>query len=149
MKRFTIGRIGFALLATGAICLSQVAGSSASGNDRPPLPAGCSFNQATGVLTCVSTTTSTSRIGPFTTNGFVAGSTTFGGFSGAQVCTAIGFRFEATLVHPVNVFLDVTTATTTTTKRHGLRGSVFHTSTSTSQSLRVFIGDGGQLGCSL
>lgn len=56
---------------------------------RPPVPAGCNFDQATGVETCVTTTSSISTIGPF--SGHFAGNDTFDGFTITQICDAVEY----------------------------------------------------------
>ena len=38
------------------------------------------------MLTCVTTTSTTTTVGPFTTDGNVSTSDTFGGFTGLQIC---------------------------------------------------------------
>lgn len=116
--------------------------------DGPPVPAGCTFNQATGVLSCVTSSSTTTTVGPFTTNGFVAASTTFGRFTGAQICTAeLGGSYAKILL--TGALLTETVTTTTTTLQHGLHGKVFDTSTSTSTSLtNVIFGPGDGMACS-
>ena len=98
-------------------------------------PAGCSFNQATGVLTCSVVSQTTVTDGPFTTTDFVPPSTLFGDFTGTQICD---FRSGAsswigTSLDDVTITGVVTT--TTTTQRHGLHGKVFATSSFTSSSI--------------
>jgi len=117
------------LVAVGALSVVGVVPALAGG---PKVPTGCSFNQ--GVLTCVSSTSTQNTIGPLSTKQ-VPMSTTFDGFTGVQICdTAFGaapYDFIAML----NVSLVEAVMTTTTTEAHGLHGSVFDTSTSTSTSL--------------
>ena len=135
-----IRRVLVALAAAGALL---VIGAVPALADGPPVPPGCSFDQATGVLTCVSTTTTTSTAGPFTTNGPVPASTTFGGFTGTQLCALI--PAGAIRVTLTNLVLVESVTATTTTEQHGLHGEVFDTSTSTSAVLTGL--GGGSLSC--
>ena len=123
---------GVSMFATGAVP------AFAAG---PPVPAGCAFDQATGVLTCITTTTSATTAGPFT--GGVIGNFTVGGFTAAQICAAAGMPDDEASY--IDLTLTETVATTTTTERHGLHGKVFHTSTSTAGP--SLSGVQGQLSC--
>jgi hypothetical protein len=128
-------RHGFAVLAIAAGAFA-VTGAAPAFADAPPVPPGCSFDQATGVETCVTTTTTTSTAGPFYTTGFVPATTTFGGVTGQQICDLYegnGTPWE--YIRLSGLSLKETVTTTTTTERHGLNGKVFDTSTSTSTSL--------------
>jgi hypothetical protein len=132
------------LVALGVVAASWVVGAAPAFAEGPPVPAGCSFDQANGVLYCTTTTTRTVTEGPFTTT-FVPVSTVFGDFTGLEICEAafgpppypppvtwefIGFMF--------NVFVTGTVSTATTTQTHGLHGKVFATSsTSTFNALSV------------
>ena len=129
-----------ALAAAGALL---VIGAAPALADGPPVPPGCSFDQATGVLTCVSTTTTTSTAGPYSTDGPVPATTTFGGFTGTQLCALI--PSGAITVSLSNLVLLESVTATTTTEQHGLHGKVFDTSTSTSAVLTGL--RGGSLSC--
>jgi hypothetical protein len=121
-----IRRVLLTVMATGALLGAGAAPAFAAG---PRVPAGCSFDQATGVLTCVSTTTSDSTLGPFTSGGWVPAAETYGGFSGTQVCGGLGIR-NTVQWGLDNLVFRVAVKTTTTTERHGLNGEVFSTVTS-------------------
>lgn len=127
-------RHGFAILAAAAGA-SLVMGAAPAFADGRPVPSGCSFDRAIGVLTCVTTTTATSTVGPITTNGWVDASTTFGGFTGVEICDVGAFRESWKLIAMRGISLVETVSTTTTIERHGLHGKVFDTSTSTSTTL--------------
>ena len=117
------------LAMTGALLAAGAVPAFAGG---PPVPPGCSFDQATGVLTCVTATTTASTIGPITTNGMVPADSTFDGFTGVQICIdGLGVPAGPSFVQFSDLVLGVTIATTTTTEQHGLHGKVFDTSTST------------------
>jgi hypothetical protein len=121
-------RVLVPLVVAGA---SLVIGTTPAFAAGPPVPAGCTFDQAIGVLTCVATTTSNTTV-PVNA-GFVYPPATVDGFTVQQVCDAIfGPTGTATGLDFVNVTLDVSVATTTTTERHGLAGKLFDTSTATS-----------------
>jgi hypothetical protein len=138
------------LVALGVVAASWVLGTAPAVAAGPPVPTGCSFDQANGVLTCTTTTTTTVTEGPFTTNA-VPLSTVFGDFTGLEICLAafgpppypppvtwefVGFMFD--------VFVTGTVTTATTTQTHGLQGKVFaSSSTSSSEALSV----SGLLGC--
>jgi hypothetical protein len=133
------------LAAAGALLVISAAPAFAAG---PPVPAGCSFDQATGVLTCVTTTASTSIIGPFTTNGYVVARTTFGGVTGTQICQNVYGHAER-FINLADVSLDITVTTTRTTEEHGLNGKVFDTSTSALTRLDSVVRTAGAVGCNL
>jgi hypothetical protein len=111
---------------------SLVIGATPALASGPKVPPGCSFDQATGVLTCATTTTTTSTAGPFSTNGPVPASTTFGGFTGTQICDFVFGGGNPGTVVLTGVTLSESITATTTTEQHGLRGKVFDTSSSTS-----------------
>ncbi len=113
----------------------------------PPAPPGCTFDQTTGVLTCRTTTTTTSTIGPFSTNDFVPLNTTFDGVTGQQMIQATFDDTPCIAIFLNDATFDATFTTTTTTERHGLEGHVFDTSTST--SLTSLIDDSPGVGCQL
>jgi hypothetical protein len=124
-------RFGLAVAAAAA-GVSLVAGAAPAFASGPPVPAGCTFDQAIGVETCVTATTgTTSTVGPFTTND-VPVSTTFAGVTGAQLCDLIVPGLSLTGIRLAGLTFDETTTTTTTIERHGLNGKVFDTSTTTS-----------------
>ena len=123
-----------ALVAAGA-CSFGIGVSPAFAAGQP-VPPGCSFDQATGVLTCVTTTTSTAVTGPWGTNALLPASTVIGGFTGTEICdVGLGLSLNWTTIQLFNYSFDVTTTTTTTTERHGRHGKVFSTSTSSSTTL--------------
>jgi len=138
-------RIGLAAVAAaaGAALVMGAAPAFASG---PPVPAGCTFDQATGVETCVTTTSTSTNIWINTDGDLIPASTrVYDGITGAQICTELGYGSGASEVGFYNaVFVDTTT-TTTTSERHGLNGRVFNTSTSASQSFTGVVS--GSLGC--
>jgi hypothetical protein len=96
----------------------------------------CTFDQ--GVKTCVTTTTKTITAGPFTCSieGGInnCGTTTFGGFTVEQICQFV-VGVPDTVVTFDGMTLTGTVTTMTTTKRHGMNGNVFNTSTSTTRTL--------------
>ena len=125
------------LVAFGAVAASSVLGVAPAFAAGPPVPSGCSFNH--GVLSCTTTTTSTGTEGPFNTQGaFVPASTVFGDYTGSQICIATygaepfgGYYIKLLLD---NTYVAGTVTTTTTSQNHGLHGTVFATSSSTSLS---------------
>jgi hypothetical protein len=121
-----IRRVLVALAVAGGLLVAGAAPALAAG---PPVPAGCTFDQSDGVLTCVTTTTGSGVIGPFNTNGQVPDYITFDGFTGAQICGAIGVN-GAAQDNFTNLTVEAIVTTTTTTERHGLNGRVFYTSAS-------------------
>jgi hypothetical protein len=139
----SIRHVVAALTVAGA----SLAGAAPALADGPPVPPGCSFDQATGVLTCVTTTTTVSTVGPLTTGGDP--SSTYGGVSGTQICDFYyGVSAPWTSISMTDVSLSETVTTTTTTERHGLHGKVFDTSTSTSTSLTgLVLPAGSNLNC--
>lgn len=118
------------VLGSAAVCMA--ASVTSAGASGLPTPAECSFHR--GVETCTSTAEDTVIIGPFTTDGYVYTTTTFGGVTGEQIC--LSFYGEDTPFRNAlllsNALLTVETATTTTTRRHGVHGHVFSIATSTS-----------------
>jgi hypothetical protein len=130
-------------VAGGLLVAGAAPAFAASG---PSLPAGCTFDQATGVETCVTTAAVTGTFGPFATPGAdangssgapVPGSDTFGGATGTQICdTYDNSSYPWGGVYMFGVSFTGTVTTTTTTVRHGLNGKVFDTSTSQSASLK-------------
>lgn len=99
----------------------------------PPVPAGCTFDQSDGVLTCVTATSTTNvTVGPVESASIMS-PTTVGPFTITQLCD---FHFMTSQIYTSAEFFDLTVTgtvtTTTTTERHGLAGKVFNTSTSTS-----------------
>jgi hypothetical protein len=132
-------RHGFALLAATA-GVSLIMGAAPAFAAGPPVPAGCTFDQSDGVLTCVTSTTATMTAGPFSTPSYpalVSISVSVGGFTGLQICDALSspaiawgrYAFSGTFTETV------TTTTTTEQHGHGLHSKVFATSTTTSATL--------------
>jgi hypothetical protein len=133
---------GVVVAVTAAGALLAGGATPAFAASAPKVPAGCSFDQAVGVLTCTSTTTT--QIGPMTTADQGLGAagvypggtyywnsanTTISGFAPAQICK----MFTGHLPTVFGLYLVVVDiVTTTTTERHGLQGRVFETSSSTS-----------------
>ena len=148
MKANVQVRYGLAALAiAGGALAASAAPALAAG---PPVPPGCSFDQATGVETCVTTTTTTTTYGPVSTSG--SASTTVGGVTGQQICTVAAGPGNYTSFNLSNIVLNETVTTTTTTQRHGLNGKVFSTSTATSttlNSLQPGPGNGSGIGCGI
>jgi hypothetical protein len=122
------------LLLAGVIVIGT--GTMRAFAEGPPVPAGCTFDQANGVLTCLATTTTTSNLGPFSTKGrTVPSSETFGGFTGVEICAYFyGGGGAATGIEFWLLTLTETTTTTTRTERHGLQGRVLDTSSVTTSS---------------
>jgi hypothetical protein len=114
----------------------------------PPVPPGCTFDQATGVETCVTTTAVTGTFGPFSTpsTGDDPTSDTFDGATGLQLCDAEFGALPWAVIGMNSVSFTGTVTTTTTTERHGLNGEVFDTSTSKSASVNSLSAD-AQIGC--
>lgn len=112
-----------ALAIVGGLVLG-VAGTAAA---DPKVPDGCTF--AKGVLSCVTTSSSSKTLGPISTTDYVTPSTTFGGVTAQQICD---FQFpppgQRTGVKFTDLTLDVIVTTTTTSERHGLNGKVFNSS---------------------
>jgi hypothetical protein len=140
-------------VAGGLLVAGAAPAFAASG---PSLPAGCTFDQATGVETCVTSTSVTGTFGPFTTpgahsGGVVPGSDTFDGATGTQICDVyFGDSYTWSVVQFIAVSWVGTVTTTTTTERHGLNGKVFDTSTSQSASVNSVDSvnaDGSNVGC--
>ena len=138
------------MVALGVIAASCVVGASPALAAPKGLPAGCSLNKTTGVLTCSTTTTTKVSEGPFNTPGafistseivegtLVPGSTVFGDFTGTQICMFENTGTQVTTgvwTALTNVVVNGVITTTTTTQRHGLNGKIFATSTSTSSSI--------------
>jgi hypothetical protein len=123
-------RVLVPLVVAGASLVIGAAPALAAG---PPVPTGCTFDKATGVLTCVTTTTSNTTV-LANTGGFVSPPATVDGFTVQQVCDGLvaGPSGSAILLDLVNFTLDVKVTTTTRTERNGLAGKVFDTSTATS-----------------
>lgn len=101
--------------------------------EGPPVASNCTFDQATGVQTCVTTTAPiTTTYGPFTTQGSVPVNTVFGVYTGKELCQLVYGTTPWLSISLSNVSYKVTTTTTTTTENHGLRGSVFSSSSTIS-----------------
>jgi hypothetical protein len=147
------------LVALGVMAASCVVGASPvlAAAKGPQVPAGCSLNKTTGVLTCSTTTTTKVSEGPFNTlgasigtSGIVEGtvvstSTAFGDFTGTQICMFENTATQVTTrvwteVALTNVVVNGVITTTGTTQRHGLNGKVFATSTSTSLAITSLTG---------
>lgn len=125
------------LVALGVVTASWVLGAAPAFASGPPVPAGCSFGQPPGVLSCSVSTNQTLTGGPFTTDE-VSASTVFGDFTGTQICTEVdGLPSQGvyTFIVMNNVTVTGVVTTTTTTQSHGLHGKVFGTSSSTSSSV--------------
>ena len=141
-----MGILRCGVLALGVVAGSLVVGAApALAAKGPPVPAGCSFNQATGVLTCVTGTTKTVSEGPFTTSGNLPATSKFGDFTGLQICSYFYPTTVATTVGLLNVPLKGTVTTTVTSESHGLGGKVFASSTSTSSTLTTITA--GEITC--
>jgi hypothetical protein len=108
----------------GALLIGGAAPALAEG---PRVPPGCSFGH--GVLTCVTTRTTTTTVGPFETDGQFPASTTFAGLTGTQICDGFFHVPNAVLIDMDAYSFRKTVVTTTTTMRHGLSGRVFSTVT--------------------
>jgi hypothetical protein len=139
-----IRHILVAMTVAGALLVAGAAPALAWGG--PPVPPGCTFDQATGVLTCTTTTTSTITAGPFNcTVATCEPPATFGGFTTDQIC-----QFNGTPASAATVFIDVTlietVTTTTTTEQHGLNGKIFNTSTSSGPPTLVSVGGDPECG---
>lgn len=144
----TVRRIVIALTVVGGSLVFASTTALAAGG--PKVPAGCSFDKAQGVLTCVTAATTTSQLGPETTAGlWVPASTTFDGISGTQICMAvfggIPGSSPATIEMQGSTYLTVATTVTTTTERSGMHGPVLSTSTSSATSLVGAVS--GSMGC--
>jgi hypothetical protein len=106
--------------------------------DGPPVPAGCTFDQANGVRTCVVTTTTTKNLGPFDSKGVVPSSTVFGGFTGEEICVFLyGPGSGPNTIQFSFLTLTATATVTTTTEGYGLAGKVFDTSSVTTNSTLI------------
>ena len=145
------------LVALGVMAASCVVAAAPVLAAPKGLPAGCSLNKTTGVLTCSTTTKTKVSEGPFntpgasvSTSGLVEGtlvpvSTAFGDFTGNQICMFENTATQVTTrvwteVALTNVVVNAVITTTSTTQRHGLNGKVFATSTSTSLSITSLTG---------
>ena len=106
----------------------------------PRVPPGCSFGH--GVLTCVTTTTRTVNVGPFTTDGQIGASETFGGLTGEQICEGFFHIPDAVAVEFTELSFTKNVVRTTTTKRHGLHGRVFSTRTTSTATFGSRTGGG-------
>jgi hypothetical protein len=127
------------LVALGVVAASWVVGAAPAFATGPPVPAGCSFNQTTGVLTCTTTRTTSVTEGPFNTQ-FAVVDDVFGDYTGMQICiAALGNPPSPpwNILILDNVFVTDTLTTTTTTQNHGLHGKVFATSSTSSSALSV------------
>lgn len=125
-------RVRRVVLALGAVTASAVLTAAPAFAGGPPVPAGCTFDQTDGVLSCITgSSTTTTTEGPFTTDGGVPVSTTFAGVTGLQLCDVSGTE-NWTGIGLDDVSFTETVTTTTTTQRHGLHGKLFSTSTTTS-----------------
>jgi hypothetical protein len=138
-----------ALAVAGGLLVAGAAPAFASG---PPVPPGCTFDQSDGVLTCVSTTTNATSVGPLSTSGAVTPPATVDGLTVQQICVAVfGTSFGTfTDTALTNITFDVTVTATTTTERHGLNGKIFDTSTSASSAITGYqYQAGGSAACGL
>ncbi len=129
---------------------SAVLTSTSAWAAGPKVPAGCSFDQSAGILSCTTTSTTTSQLGPETSDGqFVPASTLFDGVTGAQICDAafagIFSGIPASIEMSGSTYLDVAVTVTTTTQRYGLHGRTFATSTVTSSTFTGIVA--GSMGC--
>ena len=131
-------RHGLAVLGVaGAVLIGGAAPALAGG---PRVPQGCSFGH--GVLTCVATTTRTTTVGPFTTDGQIGASETFGGLTGTQICEGFFHIPDAVVIDMDAYSFKKNVVTTTTTKRHGLHGRVFSTVTTSRAAYGGLVGGG-------
>jgi hypothetical protein len=120
-------RHGLAVLGiAGSLLISGAAPAMAGG---PRVPPGCSFGH--GVLTCVTTRTTTTTVGPFTTDGQIGATETFGGLTGEEICEGFFHIPDAVAVEFTELSFTKNVVTATTTRRHGLSGRVFSTVTTT------------------
>jgi hypothetical protein len=131
-------RHGLAVLAlAGSLLIAGAAPALAGG---PPVPAGCSFGH--GVLTCVTSTTTTSTVGPFTTDGQIGATEMFGSLTGEEICEGFFGLPDAVAVEFTELSFTESVATTTTTRRHGLGGPVFATETTSDATFVARTGGG-------
>lgn len=129
-----------AFAAAGALLAAGAVPAFAAG---PPVPAGCTFDQSDGVLTCVTATSTTDvTVGPVE-SASITSPTTVGPFTITQFCD---FADQTSQIYTHAQFFELTVTgtvtTTTSTERHGLAGEVFNTSTSTS-SVVTAVSDAG------
>jgi hypothetical protein len=125
------------LSLAGALLVGGAAPAVAGG---PRVSTGCSFGH--GVLTCVTTSTTTATVGPFTTDGQIGASETFGGLTGEQICEGFFHIPDAVAIDMDAYSFKKNVVTTTTTKRHGLNGKVFSTRTTSTATYAGLVGGG-------
>ncbi|WP_432483621.1 hypothetical protein [Kineococcus esterisolvens] len=129
-----------ALAAGGVLALGATPASAA-----PPAPPGCTFNETPGALTCTTTSTETTRFGPYTTADLVPAETVFGPLTGEDICAFHFGSSGAVKVLLEDLIFTRSVTTTTTTTRRGLNGQVIDTSTTTAPP--TYSRDSGGLGC--
>jgi hypothetical protein len=104
-------------------------------------------------MTCVTTSTTTTQLGPETTNGlWVPASTTFDGIAGSQICMAVfGQIFPgaipSTIMIPGGAFLEVSITVSTVTQHYGMHGPVFATSSTESAATLTQVLSPGSMSC--
>jgi len=131
-------RHGVTVLAAAGALL--IAGASPALAEGPPVPPGCSFDD--GVLTCATSTTTTTTAGPFTTDGQIGATETFADLTGEEICEGFFGVPDAVAVEFTELSFTENVTTTTTTKRHGLGGPVFSTETTTTATFGTRTGGG-------